>query len=347
MRLGILSLTAITVLVAAWISAASDGSRSAPPASAPEQAELLPMSQGLPVARGPIIEVRLSEQFPPPDVASWQPHGVADLSDRLPTTVKTERDHEPVTIHFRAFDGNGVPMANEIVGVSVNLFDGPDGGVTSRPPFPARRPPRLRDGAVRRADAEGRVAIVLTRQFLPDAISVLRVRDEDDYLAAPCSVAVPAGNGIDLGDVRLLPPRARFPAAVTSGTVLDQAGQGIDSVQGRALFRGLTDVDVEIAGGSDLSLVNVHRWQNAADYELVIGPQGAFRLHGPDPDRGTDGSTPSRFALEFEAPGYAPFVIAGVTPGTRGLQLQMARLRPDSERDASHQRPASVTDTAR
>lgn len=348
MRLGLLSLAALSTMAAAWIGLGSPrtpsrgASLGVPPPSVaasdvrtreePMDPVLSPIPQPDASPRLSLLEGHLEEQFTPLDVDEFQAAGVTDLSGFLPRTAKFDRGNEPIELRFRALDSSGYPMARAVVGISVDLYDASEGELTSRPPAASSPAPRKREGAVRKADPEGRVSIILRRKCFPDSISVVRVRDEHDLVAALRSIVVPEGDVIDMGDVRLLSPRERFPAALAAGSVLDSAGRSIEALEGRVHVPYVQDFDVEIASYAAIADPVFH-WRNPADFQVVIGSHGGFRVYGPDPgadpgpgpDLGGDGPASVLLMLEFRASGFQPGLLEGLTVGASGLQVRLAR----------------------
>ncbi len=262
------------------------------------------------------------------DSISW-PEGVT-LTEPVIREASTRTNvAAPVVLHLRAIDNTGLPLAGQVVGVSVDLFQVPEHGLTSHPPFPSAAPPGHRGGAVRETESNGHVSVTLKRELFPDRINVIRVRNEDDSLATiRKAVVVPTNGIIDLGDVRLLRPSQRFPATIASGTILDHAGQPIHAVSGHVdttlIAALIQDFDVEIASGTAIvDPVVLMPWIRPTDFEVVISPHGTFRVHGPDFDLGRVDREPTPFALKWSAPGFMDQVVLGLRSGARGVRVRL------------------------
>lgn len=238
-----------------------------------------------------------------------------------PQGLEPEADLPRVTFHLRAVDQARSPLTGHAVGISVDLFFHADRGVTTHAPVPPAGRPVRHGGAVRATAPDGRVSITLGRGLFPDRVNVVRIRNEDDSLAAVrTNIVIPQSGVVDLGDVHLLRPSERFPASIASGTVFDNAGRPIDGVVATRVDAYVQDFDVEISASASI-LDPVVLWVRATDFEVVISPHGAFRVYGPDVNRGRVEWEPMRFALKWEAPGLASLLSIGVA-GDRDLRVR-------------------------
>lgn len=282
----------------------------------------VPVEPGPSRTRRPLGSPGRPKQFLPRDVVN---HAV-DLTGLVTREMPTGADAGPVTLHLRAINKAGSPLAGQVVGVSVDLFlDLERGIITSHPLVPSAAQPAKRGGAVRETEPDGRVLITLDRDLFPDRLNVIRIRSEDDRLAAiRKNVVVPANGVIDLGDVRLLRPSDRFPATIASGTVLDHAGQPIELVTAKVNPAYVHDFDVEISSAAAIvDPVVLNPWRRLTDFEVVISRHGSFRVHGPDFDLGRVDRGPTPFALEWEAPGFTSVIWSGLKYGARGLRVRL------------------------